>query len=381
MNNLHISLTSFKNESRVLKQARTLAESDVFAKVYIAALYSEGLDKDAKLGGSILLKRFDFVSNKFGNTFLAQIFKYIEFVFALLFYYRTKSISVVTIHSSTLLVLGVLLKLFFRSSLIYDAHELESERNGLKGFRKVITKFVEKRLIRYCDKVIVVSESIADWYEINMSVTRPVVVLNAPVKICVPNEDLFRSTFNIPNDVSIFLYQGMLSKGRGIELIIKTFKCLDLSHKCVVVFMGYGPLEGAVREACDLCSNIFFHEAVSPDVVLHYTASADYGLSLIENKCLSYYFCMPNKIFEYTMVGLPVVCSDMLDMAKFVSGNDVGIVMKEPTVECLSESILKIKNIPIEAFKQRCMNVSFEFCWDVQGVKLVNCYQSVFADK
>ena len=56
----------------------------------------------------------------------------------------------------------------------------------------------------------------------------------------------------------------------------------------------------------------------SPDDLLEYTGSADLGSSLIQNTCKSYFYCMPNKLFEYLMTGLPVLVSDMKEMKEFV---------------------------------------------------------------
>ena len=49
MNNLHITLTEFKNESRILKEANSLVKFDVFSKVFIAALHGDQLPIRQKL--------------------------------------------------------------------------------------------------------------------------------------------------------------------------------------------------------------------------------------------------------------------------------------------------------------------------------------------
>ena len=45
---------------------------------------------------------------------------------------------------------------------------------------------------------------------------------------------------------------------------------------------------------------------------------ADLGVAPIENVCLSYYFCSPNKLFEYINAGLPVVASDFPEMRQVI---------------------------------------------------------------
>jgi hypothetical protein len=73
---------------------------------------------------------------------------------------------------------------------------------------------------------------------------------------------------------------------------------------------------------------------VSPKLLKESTADADVGVVLIENTCLSYYLCAPNKLFEYAVCGLAAVVSDFPEMAKFVDAHDCGWKI-EPTSEAL----------------------------------------------
>ncbi|MBF4323133.1 glycosyltransferase, partial [Vibrio anguillarum] len=210
-----------------------------------------------------------------------------------------------------------LLKKLFKVKLVYDAHELETEKNGLNGFRQRISKYIESLFIRSCDLIIVVGENIADWYANAYKIERPLVVKNSPRFRLQAKKNLFRERLGILPNQKILLYQGGLMKGRGVQLILDAFKERKDSH-VVAVFMGYGDLTTEVEQAAKNHQNIFYFPAVSPNVVLDYTASADIGISLIENTCLSYYFCMPNKLFEYAMAGIPVIVSDMKEMAEAV---------------------------------------------------------------
>ncbi|MBF4328677.1 glycosyltransferase, partial [Vibrio anguillarum] len=107
----------------------------------------------------------------------------------------------------------------------------------------------------------------------------------------------------------------------------------------VLVCMGYGPLEALIQEKAHQQSTIFFHPAVTPDVLLNYTSSADYGVSFIEDSCLSYRYCLPNKMFEYLMAGLPVLTSNLFEMKRLVEIEGVGIVAEENTVEGFRKAI------------------------------------------
>jgi glycosyltransferase involved in cell wall biosynthesis len=375
-NNLHISLTDFRNESRILKEVRSLVKTDIVDKVYIASLWGEGLSVDEGIEDDINLHRFNLITRHWAKSFAVQLFKYFEFSVRIFFYYRCKKINIINVHALASLLLGVVLKHMYGAKLIYDAHELETEVEGVAGFRKFLNKLLERVLIHHADLTIVVSESIADWYVDEYRIKRPVVILNVPAKYDIRRTDKFRKQFPIGKDQLIFLYQGGLVSGRGVDLIIKTFKERK-DNRAVVVLMGYGPLQADAAEASANSRNIFLHSAVAPDVVLDYTASADVGLSLIENTCLSYYYCMPNKLFEYAMAGLPVLVSSMKDMAEFVRNRDMGLVVDDLTSSAINFEIEKFLSFDLEAMRERSKNAAVEHAWEVQEEKLLLAFRKL----
>ena len=163
MNNLHISLTEFRNESRVLKETNSLIKYGIADTVYIASLYASNLEKEQRYSERLILNRFKLKTRNLSKYFFMQVFKYIEFVCKVTFFYQTRAIKMVNVHSIALLPLGVLLKYLYKAKLVYDAHELETETSGLSGARKKLAKFMEKDMIKKCDLIFVVSENIADW--------------------------------------------------------------------------------------------------------------------------------------------------------------------------------------------------------------------------
>jgi glycosyltransferase involved in cell wall biosynthesis len=190
----------------------------------------------------------------------------------------------------------------------------------------------------------------------------------------------FRENLGIKDNSIIVLYQGGLSKGRGVDLLLECFKKRD-DDKVVIVFMGYGQLEEDIKIASKERNNIFFHPAVDPDIVLEYTSSADIGISFIENTCLSYYYCLPNKLFEYTMVGLPVIVSNMKEMRELVEKYDMGIIVEDDKVNSMNNAIDKILQSDINQMKQNARKCAEENSWEVQEIKMLNEYKRVLNGK
>jgi len=311
---------------------------------------------------------------------LVQLIKYLEFSIKCINSIRKLKPRVVNIHGLALLVLASYSKYINKHLLVYDAHELETEVNGLKGLRKSIAKWIERRFIRYCDLIFVVSESIADWYVNEYKILRPLVIMNVPKRSELKSNNHFREKLNIRDDQIILLYQGGLAAGRGVHLILDAFKA-RISDRVAVVFMGDGELEQDIVKASKDHSNIFFFPAVPPSEVLEYTASADIGISLIENTCLSYYYCMPNKLFEYAMAGLPVLVSNMKDMSEFVTKNQMGAVIHDFSATGINQAIDDFIKLDLPAMKNNAYRAVCENAWEVQEKNIINVYQKLLSDK
>lgn len=380
MNNLHISLTPFKNESRVLKQVGSISKLDFIDAIFIAALHEEGLEQSEIIKNNIFLKRFYLLSRKLPKNLFVQIFKYVEFVFRVVFFYRNKNIKMVNIHAVSLLPLGVLLKILYGAKLVYDTHELETEVVGSSDMRKKLAKWLERICIQFADQAFVVSENIADWYRDTYSMVRPPVILNSPSKKTCATNNKFREYLGIKEDQTIFLYQGGLAEGRGVELILEAFEERNSCSE-VVVFMGYGEFESLIREKAKTTQNIYFYPAVSPDVLLEYTSSADIGVHVPVDICLSYYYSMPNKLFEYAMAGLPVIVSEMKEMKEFVEKYKMGMALKEYTATELNRLIDKMLMQDVKQMQQNALKAARENSWEEQEKKMLSAYKRLYGAK
>lgn len=376
MNNLHISLTEFRNESRVLKETNSILSHNIASKIYIASLHDYDLAEEVIYNDKLLLNRFKLNTRKMNKNLFIQVLKYLEFIYRVTLFYRKKNIEMINIHSIALLPLGIFLKYFFKSKLVYDTHELETETNGSHVIRKKLAKFIERVLIKKCDLIFVVSENIADWYAKEYEIRRPIVVKNAPKIFTQKKTNYFRETFNIRNSSVIILYQGGLSSGRGVNLLLECFKKRE-SDEVVIVFMGFGEMEEEIKNISKIKNNIFFHSAVSPEIVLDYTSSADLGIHLIQNTCLNHYYCMPNKLFEYAMAGLPVIVSNMKEMRELVEKYEMGIVVEDESLEAINIAIDKIMFLNLENMKQNSRICAEENSWERQEIKMIDEYRRI----
>jgi len=371
-----IVLNNFKNDSRVLKEAISLQNGGY--DIRVIAIHEEPL-REFDTISNIPVHRIKVKSKEWSKRKFIQLIKYFEFIYRTVKEYR--DVDIFHCNDLNTLPIGVIVKKFFNKNakIVYDAHEYETEIFGLKGIQKKVIKSLEKTFIKYVDKTITVSDRIAKEYVRLYNIEKPSLVLNTPSYKEIEKKNIFRKVFGIGKEQTIFLYQGSISGGRGIEILLETFKKLSKENRnIVIVFIGYGEFSNLVQEASERYQNIYFHEAVSPQVLLKYTSSADFGISTIEDSCLSYRYCLPNKMFEYIMAEIPLIVSNLDEMRNLVESNGIGIVAQDNTSNGLKEAIKEAIGLDKEKLKKNIQNLKRVYNWEEQEKILLQLYRELY---
>jgi glycosyltransferase involved in cell wall biosynthesis len=375
--NVHIYPSFIENETRILKIVRSLKTSGVFAQIAIIGLWRTGLERREWLEEGIEIIRLESSLGRSLPGKFGKLVRGLGWFRAILRALKGRTVVCLNCHSVLVLPVGAWIKWWSRCTLIYDTHELETETVGTFGLRKVLLKWVEKALIGYADAVCVVNDAIAKWYESTYSLNIVYVVRNLPDRIRQPEGRtgaLRRAIGLSPEDGRLYLYQGLLSRGRGIELLIDVFS-RDV-RGIHLVFMGYGPLVDTVCVASAKFPHIHLLPAVPPDHVREYTADADVGLCLIEGVCQSYYLCLPNKLFEYITSGVPAIVSAYPEMSRVIDCYGVGWKV-DPEPVALSQLLDSIKSRDIQIKKQICLEVRDKLCWQKEEIALYAMYAAL----
>jgi glycosyltransferase involved in cell wall biosynthesis len=369
-----VVLNSFTNDNRVLKENLSLKKANF--QVIIIALCEDGLKEEEEIEG-IFVKRIKLKSKDLPKSFFFSAVKYIEFLFKA--FSLTKGYHFVHCNDLETLPIGCLRKKVEKKiKIIYDAHEFEIYRTTAQSSKKVwLNKFIEKKLIKCADTVITVSDSIADAYKEMYPIKRPEIIYNCPFKSRAPNpkKNLFREKFNIRSDQRIFLYQGALTTGRGINQILETFKTLE-SDQYVVIFMGYGVYKNKIIEVSNSCNTVFFQKAVPIHEINDYSNSADWGLLTIENVSISYNFSLPNKLFEYAMAEIPIIAFPTIEIKNKITQYKIGFVTEDESSEALMKAIEFTDSIDRAIYIKGFTKMKDEFNWENQEKKLLKIYNS-----
>lgn len=366
----NIVINDFTHDARVLKTSLSL--KSLGYDVSVVALHNGDLPEYEQVQG-VFVHRIKLVTRSWIKFRPIQFLKYFEFLFRAIRY--SCEFDCLNCNDLNALPVGVIVKLLNNKvRLVYDSHEFAINDVPNQSRLSIQLKYLfERMLIKYADQVIVVSDSIANEYVKLYDIKKPHLVLNCPSYVDQPKKNIFRNKFNIRQDQRIFLYQGGLSKGRGIETLLQTFFERKIDD-CVLICMGYGMLEDLIRSYAKRSSIIFYHPAVSQDVLIDHTGSADIGLSLIEDTCMSYRYCLPNKLFEYIMASLPVITSDLPEMRRLVDSEGIGLVVNDNTIESMQSVINEIMASDLVNFTVSVREAKKKYCWENQVVVLQHCW-------
>lgn len=212
------------------------------------------------------------------------------------------------------------------AKLVYDAHELEHDKNGQSKLERAMTLRLEKMCWTFVDYFITVSESIRLHYLRELGHKPSAVVMNTPSILATESETPVTSDIRTvlglgPDDV-ILLYVGAFSEGRGIRALLDCAKSLPSDHH--LVFLGEGALEPDIIRYEEEFTNVHRVPPVPHETVVGFISTADIGLCLLEAVSLSDRLALPNKFFEYAFAGLPILYSDFPEMSKLAQSFGLG---------------------------------------------------------
>lgn len=232
------------------------------------------------------------------------------------------------------------------AKVFYDSRELYNFIGGLAKkplVQKIIAR-IEKKYIRKVDLIIVTGEMDRDFLSEHYSLPKEkfVVIRNLP-KLPEKIEPVnLRKKFGIPENFTVLIYQGILSKGRGIE---KTIFAIEKIPNIALVLIGDGPETENLKKLTaekNLENKVFFAGLIPNSELLNYTAGADIGVALIENISKSYYYALPNKLFEYFAANLPVIASPLPQMKKIIEEYKTGVLVNPENETEIAAAVKKL---------------------------------------
>ncbi|WBQ05011.1 glycosyltransferase [Kribbella sp. CA-293567] len=294
------------------------------------------------------------------------------------------------VHAHDMHVIGVAARAAGRAKLrgkdlkvVYDAHEYVPgiARYGART-RKYIAAWAnhEREYLGAADRVVTVSSAIADRLKKEHKLPHlPTVILNTPdIPESVEIERDIRSKLRLPAEVPLLVYSGGITVVRGIETAIQALPSMPGVHLAVVAVPSpKQPAVDALRKLADelgVEDRMHYLHPVAPAEVTAFLSTADAGI-IPMLRAPNHEMAMPNKLFEYSLGGLPVLVSDMASMKEFVTRTGIGEVFQAANSADLAEKA-KLLLSRTDTYRERLADPAYklEAAWSGQADRLRALY-------
>lgn len=262
--------------------------------------------------------------------------------------------------------------------LIYDTHEYFlgvpeiQNRPLVKGVWRLIERSIFPKL-RY---VFTVNESIATLYEKDYR-KRPTVFRNISMP---PNITRWkqRKELGLPEDKFIFINQGSgINVDRGMEEALAAIAQLE---GAVLLIVGKGDVIPLLKQKVTqqkLEHKVIFVDTVPYAMLLQYTHASDCGLSLDKDTNINYKYSLPNKLFDYIWCGIPVLCSNVIEVAGLVRKYQIGEVATDHAPSTLILAMQKLIDTPKSTYESGLKKAQNALNWEKEKHILVDFYTKI----
>jgi glycogen synthase len=277
---------------------------------------------------------------------------------------RGRAYDVVHAHDFTALRAGAELARLRDVPLVYDSHELWSGRPRLhrptpvQGWRE---RREEARLGAQAAAVITVGDGVADALRRRYGWTHLHVVRNT-----------FPTAAGGPPAAAVgAVYAGRLAPHRELETIAVASRELPIPVTLIgpadnTWLAGYDVGAATVREpvTSEAVTTLLQQEGIA--LVTHGDAFANLRLA------------MPNKLFQAVAAGVPVVATDVGELARLVREHNVGTLYRMGDASDLVRAVRDLIR-DYDVWCARVASVRETLSWDTDAARLVRLYQGLAA--
>ncbi len=262
--------------------------------------------------------------------------------------------------------------------LVFDSHEIFSEAPTLynRPFRKKIWKTLESFIVPKIKTFYTVSNGYADWFEKKYKI-RPEIIMNVPVVKSNIVGELEIKLPEIRADEKVLIYQGVINFSRGIDKMIEAMQFVENAQLWIV---GFGPKKAefeALTSQLNLNDKVKFIGQVSPLQLKLITPKADLGLSLEEDYGISYRYALPNKVFDYTHAGIPILGTNLPEIKHTIENYGIGKTVQNHEPQHIAKLIQEMLQEGKTPYSENLKKAAEVFNWENEEKKLEKIY-SVF---
>lgn len=197
---------------------------------------------------------------------------------------------------------------------------------GLKGY---LYKKVIASLSRSAEAVIVPEYNRAFFCKLQFGLKQlPFILPNKPAFV-LSEDELLRlhakySKYDILFEKKVILYQGIISSSRSDYVtVLEALKQIDVNNEYLFVFLGRDE-NGYVDKLKKMGYCVEHIPFIPAPEYLYFTSKAYIGIVNYVDNCLNNIYCAPNKIYEYSAYGVPILANDIPGLRYTIGINQCG---------------------------------------------------------
>lgn len=257
--------------------------------------------------------------------------------------------------------------------LVYDAHEFYEEQilatqDRIMWLRKTYAKVAPK-----VSALLTVSPGLKTLYQTHHpAFPEAELIFNAPEPIALGTYDgRMHAALSLSPDTKILLYQGGIFAGRGLSEMVHASD--HLPENWVTVFMGYGELKHVIPNG----NRLYTLDAVPNHELLFWTQGASLGAIPYPGRTANHIYCLPNKLWEYPLAGVPILSNHLIDIAAVLEQWKIGKTYNaDGNGEALAAAIAQISDQDLLEMKANCATFSVTENWHIYQKKFLSVIRS-----
>lgn len=300
--------------------------------------------------------------------------------------------AVVHAHDFFMAMPGLLAARLAGARLVYDAHEVIVPDRAQPHTRRERLFYLEERYVaRRADLMLSVTPEIANVLTKCYKLARPPLVIpnHSSLPAAIPSADEIMARWPLLRpprpDLIRLVYAGDMDRRRGIADFITAMPHLDPRHQLVLI--GDGPdateikAQAAQSPAAD---RILWLGKVPRTALFGIMRQSTIGVLTISGRILAFRFGSSNKVFEYTLAGLPLLATRQPSLARLIEAHRIGVLIptrNENAAERTREIVDAVTAIvaDLAGYRGRIPGFLQSHAWSIQETRLRTAYAEMLS--
>lgn len=322
-NPLIINCADIYTKPYTLQKTVTLNIFNIFKSFIFAPINFYKLTRNHKLQLPFLISGFK--TSMTMNLNSLKVFHFIKDK------YNLNNIELIYANDLFCGLIGVHISKHIKCALTYNAHEVEFHRNRKNSFvRTNFDIYLEKKVIRTANKIIVVNKKIEELY-INLydiSTTKLFVIDNNHF---IPHIKYALNTFDSQNISIMIVYIGSAINNRKLDSLADESKKFNVDVS--TFFLADIP-------KFTLTSNwLLGKKDYLKDFLTLVSNKRCIMWCCTENICLSYQLSLPNKFFQAIAIGIPIIAYKETYLSQIVQKYELGYIYDDTNFNTIKNNL------------------------------------------